>query len=291
MVDSIINCRDNKKADAIILGVGYDKTSSFRKGASEGPSEIVKCLDTKVELFERFTGTEPALTHKISYHELKNIGKLAPEKAVKRIAQEYEKLENEKNFVLMLGGEHSVSIGAFEYFSKRNNPEDVTIVHIDAHMDLREDDSDYNDKSPSKYSHGCVMRRALDLGFKTVQIGIRDYSRDEFEFVKKNGLTIFEWGKEEVKIETIINSIKTKKVYLTVDIDGLDPSCAPATGTPVPGGLDWSYASKLIRDLFKDKDVIGADIVEVAPRKEDVLTQYGAAQLCYSMLAHKFLIK
>jgi agmatinase len=135
------------------------------------------------------------------------------------------------------------------------------------------------------------MRRAIDFGFKTVQIGIRDYSREEYEFAQENNLKIFEWGLDagNASVDEIIASIETEDVYLTIDIDGLDPSVMPATGTPVPGGLDWNYASKLIRELSIKKNVISADIVEVAPRDGDVLTQYAAAQMCYNIISYNCL--
>lgn len=291
MIDSIINCKDLEKAEAIILSAGYDVTSSFRKGAINGPKEIVKCLHTKVELFERFTKTEPAYLIKIGHKELKGLNELSLDELVKKISSEYASIYNKNKFILMLGGDHSVSIGAFSHLAQTMSAKDVTIVQIDAHMDLRDDDSEYNDKNPSKYAHSCVMRRAIDFGFKTVQIGIRDYSREEYEFAQENNLKIFEWGMKtsNASVDEIINSIETNKVYLTIDMDGLDPSCAPAVGTPVPGGLTWDYASELIRELAKRKNIISADIVEVAPRKDDTLTQYAAAQMCYNIISYSCL--
>jgi len=288
MVDSIINCKDLKKAEYVILSVGYDATTSFRKGANKGPKEIINCLNTKVELFERFTKTEPAYLIKIGHKELKNLNKLSLDGLIEKIAKEYKLIHNQNNFVLMLGGDHSVSIGVFKCLSQIMLVNDVTIVQIDAHMDLRDDDSEYNDKNPSKYAHSCVMRRAIDFGFKTVQIGIRDYSREEYEFSQEKNLKIFEWGVKEnnFSIDEIVKSIKTDRIYLTIDMDGLDPACAPAVGTPVPGGLDWNYASALIRELAREKYIVGADIVEVAPRKDDVLTEYVAAQMCYNTICY-----
>ena len=182
-----------------------------------------------------------------------------------------------------------MSIGSFSAFSKLYNPSDITILQIDAHPDLRDNTYDYQETS-DKFSHACTMRRGCEMGFKTVQVGIRTYSIFDHEFIKKNKLTVFEWGKKKTPtIESIIRSIKTKKVYLTIDVDGLDPAHTPATGTPVPGGLEWYYTRRLIRSLIKNKDLIGADIVEVSPVKDDVLTQYSAAQLCYDIMSYKLL--
>lgn len=290
MIDSIINCKNLKEADAIIFGAGYDKTSSFGAGAKNGPKEIIKCLDRQIEFFEKYTQTEPANLFKISYKDFGDLNKLSPKIVVEKIVNEYKKHIVAEKFAMMIGGNHSVSIGSLMFFSKQYNPKDVTILQIDAHLDLRADDSDYNDKSASEYAHSCTMRRACDMGFKTVQIGARAYSKDEYEFAKEKNLTVFEWGKGKIpSVNYIVKSIKTDKVYLTIDVDGLDPSVMPATGTPVSGGLEWNYALELIRELFKTKDIIGADIVEVAPKKGENLTQYNAAQLCYNIISYKLL--
>lgn len=290
MIDSIINCKNLKEADAVIFGAGYDETSSFGMGAENGPKEIIKCLDRQIEFFEKYTQTEPAYLFKIGYKNFGELNGLSPEKVVDKIIKEYEKYVATDKFGVVIGGNHSVSIAPIYFFSKRYFPKDITVLQIDAHLDLRNNDSDYNDKSPSKYAHSCVMRRACEMGFKTIQVGVRAYSKDEYDYAKENNLTIFEWGKGEIpSAKTIVKSIKTDKVYLSIDVDGLDPSVMPATGTPVSGGLEWNYFLELIRELFKSKNVIGADIVEVAPRKGDNLTQYNAAQLCYNIISYKLL--
>jgi len=168
---------------------------------------------------------------------------------------------------------------------------DITILQIDAHQDLRDDDRDYSN-NPSKYAHSAVMRRAHELGFPIVQVGIRTFSKYEYNFWQKNKniIKVFPWTKNAKipAINEIVKSIKTKKVYLSLDVDGIDPSFMPGTGTPVQGGLEWNYTLNLIEKLFQAKDVIGADIVEVSPQESSVLTEYGAAQLCYAMITNKF---
>ncbi|MDO8240442.1 MAG: agmatinase [Candidatus Moranbacteria bacterium] len=287
MIDSIVNCSDFEKADAIILSAPYDATYSLRKGSELGPDSVIEILHKDLEFFDRFTLTEPAYLFKIANEKLKGINELSPEKMVNIVKETYVKYP--KKFVVMLGGNHSVSIGALSFFATELNPKDVTILQIDAHLDLRDDTADYKD-SPSKFDHACVMRRAYDFGFNTVQVGIRTYGKDEYEFSQEKNLKVFEWGRGSVPtIKSIIDSIETKLVYLTIDMDGLDPSCAPGTGTPVPGGIKWDYMSELLRELFESKDIIGADIVEIAPTKDDVLTPYSAAQLVYSIISYKLL--
>lgn len=289
MSQPIINTDNLDKADIIILGANYDRTSSFGKGADKGPKAIIGCLNNQIEFYERWTKTEPANNHKIGYFDLGNLNKLTPEKMVERVAVEFEKYYKRKKFVLMLGGEHSISNGPFNVLSKIEKPKDITILQIDAHMDMRDTDADYNDKPWGKYAHSTVMRRAYKLGFNIVQVGIRAYSKEEYNFTaKQKNIGTFEWGKgKNPTVNNIINSIKTKDVYLTIDVDGIDPSAMPATGTPVQGGLEWYYTLNLISALFKNKNILATDIVEVAPRAYDTLTQYGAAQIVYNIIANK----
>ena len=201
-----------------------------------------------------------------------------------------EQIRNENydvngKFIFTLGGEHSVSIAPFHVISEKR-PEEITVLQIDAHADLRNDDSDYSDNPFGKNAHCCVIRRAHELGLRTVQVGIRAYSEDEYRFMKDNSMIVFDWNKEKLpSVEEIVESVKTDKAYLTIDVDGIDPSYMPATGTPVQGGLEWRYTMRLIRHLSEQKHIIAADIVEVAPRASDALTEYGAAQICYNLIA------
>ena len=135
------------------------------------------------------------------------------------------------------------------------------------------------------------MRRIHELGFPVVQVGIRTYSKYEYEYWQKNKktITVFGWNKKQkATINEILKSIKTKKIYITVDVDGFDPAYMPGTGTPVQGGLEWNYGLDLIRKAIEKKELIGADIVEVSPQRDSVLTEFGAALICYKMMTYKF---
>ena len=287
MAKSIINCASVEDADAILIGVPYEHGASFGTGAAGGPAAIVACLDHQIELLERHTGTEPAQRYAIAHRMLEAVGHLPPELMVRRVADAVLRCDA---FVMLLGGIHSVSIGALRAHSMRSPADDVTVVQIDAHLDMREDNSDYNNHDPSRYAHSCVMRRARELGFRTCSVGVRAYARCELRYALEERLPVFEWGKDvEPDIDTILDAIRTDRIYLTVDVDGFDPAVAPATGTPVPGGISWNYGTRLLRELFLAKEVIGADIVEVAPVAGSELTEYAAAQLCYDMLCYKLL--
>jgi agmatinase len=287
MVDSIINCATPEDADAILIGVPYGRGASFGGGAGEGPRAIVACLERQIELFERHTRTEPAYRYRIAQRMLHDVGALPPEDMVARVAAA---LPRGEAFAVLLGGTHAVSIGALRAHAEHGRASDVTVLQIDAHLDLRDDDSDYNERDPSRYAHSCVMRRVHEMGFRTCAVGIRAYSRDEYRYALDESLPVFEWGRgAEPALEAILGAIATDRVYLTVDVDGFDPAVAPATGTPVPGGLSWDYGTRLVRELFRTREVVGADIVEVAPVAGSSLTEYAAAQLCYDMLCYKLL--
>lgn len=290
MIDKIVNTKNIKEADVVLLNAPYEHSTSFMKGAKNGPKKIIDCLNTQIEFFDRKFKVEVTDFVKIAEKNLDNLQKLSPTNVLQKIKGAYVELLNANKFIFLLGGEHSVSIGTFQALTKKYNPKDITILQIDAHCDLRKDDSDYS-KKPSPVAHSTVMYHASKLGYKIVQVGIRAYSKDEYEYFSnpKNNIKVFEWSlKEKTKKAEILKSIKTKNVYLTIDVDGFDPSVMPGTGTPVPGGIKWWYGVKLINELVKKFNLIGADIVEVSPLAESPLTEYSAAQLVYNIIANKF---
>lgn len=292
MVDSIINTKKIEKADVVIVSAGYEKTASSRKGTKNGPGAIIKMLDSKLELFDRHYKMQPTDRIKIAEKDLGNISSLSPQKALVKISSECGKILKDDKFVFLLGGEHSVSYGFLQSLSKKVNPKDVTVLQIDAHCDLRDSDADYNDEHTSNLAHSCVLRRVHELGYNLVQVGIRTYFRGEYEYFSdpKNNIKVFEWGNghKVPSIEEILKSIKTKYLYITIDVDGFDPAHMPGTGTSVPGGLEWWYGVELIERAIDEHTLVGADIVEVSPMRDSILTEYGAAQLVYTMIAHKF---
>ena len=290
MIKTIINEKNLSKADVVLMSAGYEKTASSHKGTVNGPRAVIKCLNTQIEFFDRKFKVEVNDFVKIAHLDLGNLQKLSPIATFKKIKENCKKLVKNNKFIFLLGGEHSVSIGAFHALKEKFNSKDVTIVQIDAHCDLRKDDSDYSEH-PSNLAHSTVMRHASSLGFPVVQVGIRTYSKDEYKYFSnpKNKVKVFEWDRgEKPKREEILKSIKTKNVDLTIDVDGFDPSVMPGTGTTVSGGLKWGYGNKLIEGLMSKFNLVGADIVEVSPMHNSVITEYSAAQLVYSIIANKF---
>lgn len=286
-IESIINTKKIDEADVVLLSAPYGQSFTFGSGAEKGPSHIIDCLHGNLEFFDRYLGFEPNRLVKTAHHNLTNLNKYSPDRMVETISAFYKK--NNEKFILMLGGDHSVSIGAFHFFSTFKKAKDITILQIDAHPDLRDNTLDYK-TTTHKYSHASVMRRGHEWGFKTVQVGLRAISTFDNEYIKKHNLKIFEWGRGKTpSIKSIVDSITTKDVYLTLDVDGIDPAHMPATGTPVPGGLEWHYTRELIREVIKRKNLVGADIVEVSPIKNNPLTEYAAAQLAYDIFSYRTL--
>lgn len=287
MVNSFAPAGPDDVADAVVLGVPFDADASFGSGARHGPQAIFDCLHRQIEFYERFSGTEPALEFTIRFEMLHTADISTVEDMVVQVAERWTGLQA---FTVVVGGTHSVTIGPLQALAARSEPSDVTVVQLDAHLDLRDDDSDYSEGTPSRFCHACVMRRAHELGFATCAIGIRAYARSERDYAIKHQLPVFEWGLgPEPSVDQMLAAIGTEQVYLTIDVDGFDPSVMSATGTPVPDGISWRLGTNLLRQIGLHKTVVGADVVEVAPDGVSGLTEYAAAQLCYELLAFRLL--
>lgn len=287
---SIISQHSVEESDVIIISAPYEKTASSRKGTQFGPKKVIECLESKLEFFRRDYLTESCAHIGISAFPEIDLSISSPEEALEKVRNSCAALLERDKFLILLGGEHSVSLGLLQALGKKYYPQDVTIVQIDAHCDLRDSDADYS-SSPSRLAHSCVMRRAHELGYRLVQVGIRTYSKDEYDYLTqhKDSISVFEWGLENTpEIKEILGSIKTRYVYLTIDVDGFDPAYMPGTGTPVQGGLEWWYGVRLIKSLIQRYTLIAADVVEVSPMQDSVLTEYGASQLVYDIISHKF---
>lgn len=277
-----------QKSDAVILQIPYEATVSGGQGTKNGPKAVIDMLDFQVEEWNYLLQKNTSDKVKI-IQDKATVAGLSPEKMVEAVRKKTSDYFSKKKFVAALGGEHSVSLGvamvAKKYFK------DITVIQIDAHADLRNDNSDYEDnpKKITKYAHSCVMRRIYNLGCPIVQVGIRSLSPSEAKFIAKENIKkniFFAPVKENFK--EIIARIPTKKVYLTIDIDGFDPAVMPATGTPEPGGLSWDWGIRFFQELFSKKEIIGLDIVEVAPKKGETLTEFSVAKMLYHLIGLKF---
>ena len=280
-----IDNKFNFKEKVVVVPFGLEKTVSYGGGTKNGPKEIIKASH-QVELYDEELNCEPF--RKIGIKTLKffKIGKNI-KKALKKIADINNRLLTKKLFPMTLGGEHSITAGCIVPFVKKYK--NICILHFDAHADLREN---YNGE---KFSHASAMRRCLD--YKNVSIisfGIRNISQEEIPFLKKNKsrINIF-WAKDKAKwdFKKFKRLIKNKTVYLTFDVDGLDSSIMPATGTPEPGGLLWDEALNIIKIATKNSNIVGADVNELAPIKGFNSYNFLVAKLVYKILSLKFLSK
>lgn len=294
MIDQIINTENVKDADIVVLSAGYEGGVSFGHGTAKGPEKIIECLNQTLELWNPKYNCEPAKILKTAHANIEGLEGSPSAEAIEKIIEQYDSVWDSKKFTILLGGEHTVSLGALQAIAEREDPKEITILHIDAHQDLRDTNADY-DESANPLAHSCVMRRAHELGFSLVQVGIRTFSKYEHEYTLGNKKTIkvFPWTKDSdiPKISEILKEVKTDKVYISIDVDGLDPAHMPGTGTPVPGGLEWNYTLSLLEEAFEKKEVVAADIVEVSPMQGSGLTEWAAAHLLYFMMAEKFKAK
>ena len=279
---------DNKfkiREKAVVIPFGFEKTVSYGAGTKYGPREIIKSSH-QVELYDEEFGTEPF--KKIGIKTIKPFKILInSKKALNQISELNAKLIKKNLFSLVLGGEHSITVGCIKPFLKKYQK--ITIVQFDAHADLRES---YNN---NKFSHASAMRRCLDNeNISLVSLGIRNISKEEILYLKNNSkrIKIF-WAKDKNnwKLNILNQLIKNKNVYLTFDVDSFDSSIMPATGTPEPGGLQWYETLHLIKNIFSNANVIGADINELAPIKGFNSYNFLIAKLAYKILSYKFLLK
>jgi len=262
-----------ENAKYVLLSVPYDGTSTYIKGAEKGPQAIIDASDS-IELYDIQTGIEAYKSgiytdkYTYSFH--------TPEKMVLEVKERVKHFLQQNKTVGLLGGEHSISIGAIEAHTEKYP--NLSVLQIDAHADLRDS---YNG---SIYNHACVMRRAQEFA-NVVQVGIRNVCIEE----KKNIIPANIFYAHDIcgKTEWMQKAIDklTDHVYLTIDIDGLDPSIAPATGTPLPGGLLWYETLAFLELLFKSKKVVGFDVVELCPQNENKITDVLAAVLVYKIIS------
>ena len=277
---------DNKfkfKEKAVIIPFGLEKTVSYGGGTKNGPKEIIKASH-QVELYDEELNCEPY--KKIGIKTLKPIKiEKNMKKALKKLADINKKILDEKLFPMTFGGEHSITPGCINPFIKKYKK--ICLLHFDAHADLRES---YNGE---KFSHASAIRRCLDYkNVSVISFGIRNISKNEVSFLKKNSsrIKIF-WAKDKSSwdLQNFKKLIKNKTVYLTFDVDGLDSSIMPATGTPEPGGLFWDETLNIIKIASKNSNIVGADINELSPIKGFNSYNFLVAKLAYKILTYKFL--
>lgn len=283
--EAIANYRDAK---AVILPIPYERTTTYRKGCEQGALAIIEASQ-ELEAYDEELGIETCI--EVGIHTLSAIADtrinptVSPEEMLAATTKEVKKLIRDGKFVIALGGEHAITAGVVRaYYEALSEP--FTVVQIDAHGDMR------HSYEGSIHNHACVMRRVLDLGLPTLPVGIRAICKEEAELIAKENIpAIFarDIYYDNNWIEKAIATISTKKVFITVDLDGLDPSLLPGVGTPEPGGLNWYELTQFLKQIFLQREVVGCDVMELAPTNDSVVSEFTAAKLVYKLIGYHFV--
>lgn len=270
---------DNSRV--VVFPVSYEGTVSYGTGTGEGAMAIVDA-SRNMELYEEETDAE---TYRIGIHTVPEFApRPTPESMMEALYEESRRLLESDKFLCMLGGEHSVSAPVIRAHAEKYH--DLSVLQIDAHADLR----DSYDGTP--HSHASIMARVVkDMRIPAVQVGIRSLSGDEARAIAGGLPTRIFWARDVAgKTNWIDDAVSglTDNVYLTIDIDGLDPSLVPTTGTPEPGGLGWYETLELIRKVAEKKRIVGMDLVEFSKTENSDAPAFLCAKLVYKTLSYVF---
>ena len=269
-----------ENSKVMLVTVPYDGTSTWGKGADKGP-ELFLDASENMELYDIETGTEPYLEGVYLAGEVNE--KSSPEAMTDAVYQKTKELTGKSNKLFTLfGGEHSVSIGSIRALGEKYP--DLTVLQLDAHTDLRPE------FHGSTSNHACAVFEASQK-LNLVQVGIRSCDIEEMEYVPEGQCF---WAHEIANNENWINDVLEKvsgNVYITIDLDAFDPSIAPSTGTPEPGGLQWYPTLELLKKVFEKCNVVAFDIVELMDSAYSKPTAFLAAKLYYKMLAYYHINK
>lgn len=268
--------RDPENAEIAIIPVPYDQTSTWIKGADQGPDAIIEASGN-MELYDIEMDSEVYRRGIITDEPIET--DLFPDDMVEVVRQRVQKHIDRRRFTVILGGEHSVSIGSVQ--AHVQNYSGLVVLQLDAHADLRDT------YEGSRYNHACVMARIRELS-PIVQVGLRSMDSSEKEsldadrvFLAKDIHNRTDW------IEEVVAKL-SDKVYITIDLDAFDPAIMPSTGTPEPGGLSWYPVLSLLKNVFGERDVVGLDVVELCPNSRNKAPDFLAAKLIYKLLSYKF---
>jgi agmatinase len=268
---------DFEESEFVILPVPYEQTTTYQSGTRHGPAAII-AASQEVETFDEELKFEPCRAGIFTLGQMEVVTS-GPEKMLEKVHQDTRELLSKEKKVVMLGGEHTISIGAVKAFGERY-PE-LSVLQMDAHADLRES---YQE---NRFSHACVMRRVGELSH-FVGVGIRSMSQEEDELIRQRKLDVFsaqEMGDDDRWKEKVLEKLGPH-VYLTLDLDVLDPSIMPAVGTPEPGGLLWYQTLDFLKELVRKKNLVGFDLVELCPIPGIAAPDFLAARLVYKIIGY-----
>jgi agmatinase len=265
-----------EKSKVVLIPVPYDGTSTWGKGADKGPEAFLQAAEN-MELYDIETGSE---VYQEGIHLLPPLDVARdPEKMVLQVHDVVKTHIKKKKFVTLIGGEHSISIGAIRAFNECFD--NISILQLDAHADLRKT---YHG---SPFNHACALYEANENGH-LIQVGIRSMDKSEKGIMNEEQVFFaHEMADDDYWMDNAIDLLK-ENVYITLDLDVFDPSIMPATGTPEPGGLLWYETLEFLRNVFSEKNVVGFDIVELCPDEHHKASDFLTAKLYYKMLSYKF---
>ncbi len=270
---------DWENSRVVVLPVPYDSTTDWRSGTRDGPRAIIDASQ-HLELYDLELEQE---VYQVGIHTLQEIQPemTSPEHMIQRVYTVARGLLDKRKTVLMLGGEHSLTLGMVKAYQERY--EALSVLQLDAHADLRDS------YLGTRFSHATVMRRVCEL-CPIVPVGIRSLSQEERRFIDEAGIKPV-YGKglilDEDSITQIIASL-SKEVYITIDLDVLDPSIMSAVGTPEPGGIGWYELLGLLRVVARSKRIVGFDLVELCPGEGPLSCAFLAAKLAYKLIGYMF---
>ncbi len=270
---------DYQRAKFAVLPIPYDATTSYRTGTRDGPEAILSASHN-MELFDEELLSTPAELGIATLLPVE-VDARGPAPTLTEIQKRCAEPIRDRKFLLSLGGEHSLTIGCLDAQIGRHGS-DLSVLQIDAHADLR------TQYQGSPLSHACVMSRVLER-CPAVQVGIRSLSAKEHEQLRERSNDVFFMSAIRQNPDWVAQAVDrlADKVYLSIDLDGFDPSVCPGVGTPEPGGLGWWDVLELLKYLFSNRFVIGADIVECLPGGSDIRSPYLAARLAYKIMAYR----
>lgn len=266
-----------KRSRTVILPVPYDNTSTWLKGADRGPQALLEA-SANVELFDIETRTEVYRTGICTLPPV--VCPADPSLMVEEVAAQAEPHFQAGKFVVGLGGEHSVTAGLVR--AAANCQPGLSVLQFDAHSDLRQE------YEGSPFNHACVMARVNEI-CPSVQVGIRSMDKAEWDSADRDRIVFaHDLHRQGMNAASEALDLLSDKVYLTIDLDVLDPAYFPSTGTPEPGGLDWYTLTGLIRRVVRERTLVGMDVVELLPRPENPAPDFLAAKLIYRTLSMIF---
>jgi len=267
------------QARAMVLPVPFEETTTYKKGTRQGPGAILEASQ-QVELYDEELGAEPYLE---GVHTLDEFSPIASdlEESIAQIGNHARAFLSKKRILAVLGGEHSITVGLVR--AHRKLFPNLSVLQIDAHADLR------TSYEGSPYNHACVMNHIVKI-CPSVQVGLRSMSVEEAKSAARRRSQMFfardivgrvGWHRE-------VLSFLARQVYLTFDLDGLDPSIMPSVGTPEPGGMGWYETLEFLKFVAENREIVGLDIVELCPQENNSAPDFLAARLVYKILGYIF---